>query len=73
MSRALSCIVCGSMNSIVRNTRSVNDGMAVERNRTCKNCGTRYVTIETFDRIISPRKNRINQPKIIVEQHELFE
>ena len=73
MSKAMTCVVCGNTESTVRNTRTIEDGMAVERRRTCKICGTRYITIETFDRIISPRKNRVNQPKIIVEQHELFE
>ena len=72
MSRALSCVVCGSMESTVRNTRTIDEGMAVERRRTCNKCGTRYLTIEAFDRIISPRKNRVHQPKIVIKQHELF-
>ena len=73
MSKAIGCVICGSMESSVRNTRVINDGMAVERRRTCKNCGTRFLTIEAFDRIIAPRKNRKRQPKIVVKQNELFE
>ena len=72
MSRVLSCVVCGCMESTVRNTRTIDEGMAVERRRTCKKCGTRYITIETFDRIISPRKNRVHQPKVVINQNELF-
>ena len=72
MSKLIGCPVCGYMYSVVNNTYGADAGLVIERRRTCTRCGTRFLTIETFDRIISPRSNRKNQPKINVKQEELF-
>lgn len=40
------CPFCGSENTVVKDSRSAEDGAAVRRRRSCESCGARFTTFE---------------------------
>ena len=47
----MKCIYCGSMDSKVIDSRISEDGASIRRRRECLNCGRRFTTYETVERI----------------------
>ena len=49
------CPKCGSFRSRVKDGRSADDG-AYRRRRQCRDCGTRFMTLERYERSIENRQ-----------------
>ena len=47
----MKCLYCGSMDSKVIDSRVSEDGASIRRRRECLNCGRRFTTYETVERI----------------------
>ena len=47
----MKCVYCGSMDSKVIDSRISDDGTSIRRRRECLECGRRFTTYETVERI----------------------
>ncbi len=47
----MKCMYCGSLDSKVIDSRVSEDGSSIRRRRECLNCGRRFTTYETVERI----------------------
>ena len=47
----MKCLYCGSMDSKVIDSRISDDGTSIRRRRECLECGRRFTTYETVERI----------------------
>jgi len=47
----MKCLYCGSMDSKVIDSRISDDGASIRRRRECLQCGRRFTTYETVERI----------------------
>jgi len=47
----MKCVYCGSMDSKVIDSRISEDGASIRRRRECLDCGRRFTTYETVERI----------------------
>ena len=47
----MKCVYCGSMDSKVIDSRISEDGASIRRRRECLECGRRFTTYETVERI----------------------
>ena len=47
----MKCVFCGSLDSKVIDSRISDDGSSIRRRRECLNCGRRFTTYETVERI----------------------
>ena len=47
----MKCVYCGSMESKVIDSRISDDGTSIRRRRECLECGRRFTTYETVERI----------------------
>ncbi len=47
----MKCVYCGSMDSKVIDSRISEDGSSIRRRRECLECGRRFTTYETVERI----------------------
>ena len=60
----ISCPVCGSDQSYIKETRQV-PGRAIRRRRICQNCDARYTTYETIQDISVP--HNVNAEELLAE------
>lgn len=60
----MKCIFCGYEESKVLDSRDTNGNLSIRRRRECLNCGKRYTTYETIDRVpvLIIKKDHSRQP-----------
>jgi len=63
----MKCPVCGGNLTSITDSRSEYDGACVKRRRECKNCKSRFSTIETVLKGSIKKSKEGSIPKILLE------
>ena len=60
----MKCVVCGSLESRVVDSRQSEDGLTIRRRRACENCGHRFTTYERVELVplMVIKKDQTRQP-----------